>query len=106
MDYAPTNDLITLANLQTFFNDVEAKNDEVAQKGDDLSDARATRRDLCFGSGGLKERAPQARDHVASLAGGNKSAAYKRLQKLVQKLNSGRPRTGLRLLMRPILTRF
>ena len=87
--YKPDNDTIKIDNLTTFLDSVEKANDTVTAKRAALFDARAARRDAYFSKmTGLLVRAAMARDHVGGLPGGKSTSAYRRFQKLSQKVSN------------------
>jgi hypothetical protein len=94
--YAPDNAALTPANFGTFLDTVKDGNNVVASTAQVLADARETRRLAFFGDtstnlGGLRTLAGRVRDHVGSMPGGKKSAGYKQVQRLTQKISNYHP---------------
>jgi len=94
--FAPDNPALTDVNLGDFLDTIEDANALVAGTGQALAGARSDRRLAYFGSAkdgvaGLITLAGRVRDNVGSMAGGKKSASYKQVQKLVQKISNYRP---------------
>jgi hypothetical protein len=94
--YAPDNTALTPANFDSFLDGVEAANSAVADKAQVLSDTRTARRNAFFGdkstnTPGLATLAGRVRDHVGSMPAGKKSAGYKNIQRLTQKISNYHP---------------
>lgn len=92
--FTPDNPSLAPAAFGTFLDSVEAANDTAASTAQDLATARGDRRLGFFGDAGmnvpgLRTLAGRVRDHVASTAG-KKSAAYRNIQKLTQKITNYR----------------
>jgi hypothetical protein len=101
ISYAPDNPALTLVNFETFLTTVEHANDLVASAGQALAGKRSDRRQAYFGNAkegvpGLATLAGRVRDAVGAMPGGKKSASYKQVQKLVQKISNYRqPRKAI-----------
>jgi len=86
--YAPPDPTISKIKYPLFMAGITTSNNLVGSTIVTLKDKRAVRIEIYHGKSGLKKLVARMRDYVASLPGGKKTASFKMLQRICQKLNN------------------
>jgi len=90
--YQPANPTIAIPALQTFLDEVDEANNQVASQLVSLQSARAERLELYNGDDGLLKRARSIRDYLgSSTPKGKKLDHYIRVQRIVQQMTNYHP---------------
>lgn len=87
-DYVPPDPAISKIKYPVFMVGITTANNLVGSTIVTLKENRAVRLEIYYGQTGLKKTVARMRDYVASLPGGKKTASFKMLQRICQKMNN------------------